>query len=123
MNDDRGPEPRDGHPCDESLPCHVAPLILAVVAPLRSARADEPGAEFSRGAARAFDEQVAPVLARHCLECHGETIRKGGLSLATEDAARKGGDSGPADRAGRAGRRASCGSTSTPAPCRRAGRG
>ena len=71
-------------------------MILAVAAPPRSARADGPGAEVSRGAARAFDERVAPVLARHCLECHGATIRKGGLSLATEDAFRKGGRSGPA---------------------------
>jgi hypothetical protein len=71
-------------------------LILAVVAPPRSARADGPGAEVSRGAARAFDERVAPVLARHCLECHGATFRKGGLSLATEAAFRKGGQSGPA---------------------------
>jgi hypothetical protein len=53
-------------------------LILTVAAPLRSARADEPGATSSRGATRAFDELVAPVLARHCLECHGVTIRKGG---------------------------------------------
>ena len=72
-------------------------LIVTVVVPLRSTRADdERGAVFSRGAARTFDELVAPVLARHCLECHGATIRKGGLSLATEDAARKGGRSGPA---------------------------
>ena len=71
-------------------------LILAVAAPPRSARADGPGAEASRGAARAFDELVAPVLARHCLDCHGATLRKGGLSMATEDAFRKGGRSGPA---------------------------
>jgi hypothetical protein len=56
-----------------------------------------PGATASRdpAAARAFDEQVAPILARHCLECHGVTIHKGGLSLATEDTAYKGGESGP----------------------------
>ena len=67
-------------------------LILAVLAPLRSARAD--GTAMAAG--RAFDERVAPIFARHCLECHGATVRKGGLSLATEKAARKGGDSGPA---------------------------
>jgi hypothetical protein len=68
-------------------------LMLAVVATLRSARADDPGPASLGGAARAFDEFVAPVLARHCLECHGATIRKGSLSLATEDAFRKGGRS------------------------------
>ncbi len=65
-------------------------LILAMATPPRTARSDDPAA------ARVFDEQVAPILARHCLECHGATIRKGGLSLATGEAARKGGDVGPA---------------------------
>jgi hypothetical protein len=45
-------------------------------------------------AIKAFDEKVAPVLARNCLECHGGSIRKGGLNLATEKAARAGGESG-----------------------------
>ena len=45
-------------------------------------------------AVKAFDEKVAPILARNCLECHGGSIRKGGLNLATEGAARAGGDSG-----------------------------
>ena len=43
---------------------------------------------------KTFDEKVAPVLARNCLECHGGSIRKGGLNLATENAARAGGESG-----------------------------
>ena len=45
-------------------------------------------------AVKTFDEKVAPLLARNCLECHGGSIRKGGLNLATEKAARDGGDSG-----------------------------
>ena len=45
-------------------------------------------------AVKAFDEKVAPLLARNCLECHGGSIRKGGLNLASEKAARAGGDGG-----------------------------
>jgi hypothetical protein len=69
-------------------------LVLAVIATPRFTRADELGAASFGGTARDFDEQVVPILARHCLECHGATIRKGGLSLATENAFRKGGRSG-----------------------------
>ncbi len=47
-------------------------------------------------AARAFDAEVAPILARHCLECHGRSMRKGKLALMTEEAALAGGESGPA---------------------------
>lgn len=46
-------------------------------------------------AVKAFDEQVAPILARNCLGCHDGSIHKGGLNLATEQTARAGGDSGP----------------------------
>ncbi len=46
-------------------------------------------------AVRTFDEKIAPVLARHCLECHSGSTRKGGLSLATETDALEGGESGP----------------------------
>ncbi len=47
-------------------------------------------------AAKVFDEQIAPILARHCLECHGGSERKGKLSLATERAALEGGGGGEA---------------------------
>ncbi len=47
-------------------------------------------------AAKVFDEQVAPILARRCLECHGGSQREGKLSLATERGALKGGLSGEA---------------------------
>lgn len=54
-------------------------------------------------AARFFDQQVAPILARHCAECHGGSERKGELSLATEEAAFTGGTTGPALVAGKPG--------------------
>jgi hypothetical protein len=43
-----------------------------------------------------FDAEVAPILARRCLECHGGSQREGKLSLATERGALEGGATGPA---------------------------
>lgn len=43
-----------------------------------------------------FDEQVAPLLARRCLNCHNPSDRKGGLDLTTREALAAGGDSGAA---------------------------
>ncbi|MEQ9409124.1 MAG: DUF1592 domain-containing protein, partial [Fuerstiella sp.] len=44
--------------------------------------------------ATTFDTQVAPLFAKHCLECHDSAIRKGGLDLSRQTAALKGGESG-----------------------------
>ena len=43
-----------------------------------------------------FETKVAPLLANHCLECHDESTRNGGLSLARKKSALAGGDSGVA---------------------------
>ena len=43
-----------------------------------------------------FDEQVAPLLAERCLECHNGSDKEGGLDLAQEATTRAGGDSGAA---------------------------
>jgi hypothetical protein len=56
-------------------------------------RADAPD-----GAGRAFfEQQIRPLLVKHCYECHSRSAkkRKGGLALDGRDALRKGGDSGP----------------------------
>ena len=42
-----------------------------------------------------FADEVAPVLVRRCLACHGGAKTKGGLSLANAERAALGGDSGP----------------------------
>ena len=57
-------------------------------------RADTPdiaGQEF-------FEQQIRPLLVKHCYECHSTAAkkRKGGLALDSRDALRKGGNSGPA---------------------------
>jgi hypothetical protein len=48
-----------------------------------------------------FRGQVAPLLVRHCLECHNGSDRKGGLDLTTAAGAMQGGDSGAAIAPGR----------------------
>jgi hypothetical protein len=48
------------------------------------------------GAAPSFDHDVRPILSAHCLKCHGERDRKGGLDLRTPASIRHGGTDGPA---------------------------
>lgn len=53
--------------------------------------------------AMAFDEAIAPLFAKHCIECHDPAIRQGGLDLSRGTAALRGGDSGVVIVAGNAG--------------------
>ncbi|HUG93719.1 MAG TPA: DUF1553 domain-containing protein [Planctomycetaceae bacterium] len=46
--------------------------------------------------AKQFQEHIAPLLSRHCLECHNATDRRGGLDLSDWRQAAQGGESGPA---------------------------
>ena len=43
-----------------------------------------------------FNQQVRPILEKHCLQCHGSNQAKGELRLDSESMALKGGTSGPA---------------------------
>ena len=65
----------------------VIGLGLSVVLPA-GAGAGEPD--------RLFREQVAPILERRCLHCHGGETAKGGLSLASRGGLLRGGENGPA---------------------------
>src|SRR3954452_14586876 len=47
-----------------------------------------------------FEHQIQPIIADHCLECHSQDKRKGGLSLATYGDALEGGRNGPVIRPG-----------------------
>jgi len=49
-----------------------------------------------------FDRQIEPIIKEHCLECHSQDKRKGGLSLATYVDALDGGRNGAAIRPGNA---------------------
>jgi hypothetical protein len=52
--------------------------------------------------ARHFETEVAPLLSRHCLECHDSPSKKGGLDLSKKIAALAGGESGKAIVPGKA---------------------
>lgn len=43
-----------------------------------------------------FETSIRPLLAEHCIECHGEEKQKGGLRLDSREGWMKGGDSGAA---------------------------
>jgi len=67
------------------------PLALVVVLAFASAgQADEP----------LHESDVLPILTKQCLGCHGGLRQKGGLDMRTIPAMLKGGDSGPAVKAG-----------------------
>ncbi len=51
---------------------------------------------IAHAAAPDFDTRVAPILARHCLDCHAGTDPKGGLDLSRRQTAMRGGDGGEA---------------------------
>lgn len=77
----------------------IGVLAVACFALLRggSASADPPSpAQTDTAAATDFDRQIAPLLARRCLECHNALEKKGGLDLTSSAAALAGGESGAA---------------------------
>jgi cytochrome c553 len=60
-----------------------------------NAAAETPAAAASPESIQRFDREIAPLLARRCLECHNASAKKGGLDLTSLAAARAGGESGP----------------------------
>ncbi|MBX9626874.1 MAG: DUF1553 domain-containing protein [Gemmataceae bacterium] len=75
------------------MPARLAPLVaLAGLVPL-AGQATNPA---EPPAAVDFDRDVKPVLAAHCVKCHGPDKQKGGLRLDRRADALAGGDSGPA---------------------------
>jgi mono/diheme cytochrome c family protein len=70
-------------------------LCLGVVA--YALPANDPPATFTAAQLAAYESEVKPVLATHCLKCHGaEEKIKGGLNLTVRAEIVKGGDTGPA---------------------------
>lgn len=70
----------------------VASLLLALAWPVVSADDAKPVT---------YDDHVAPILKRHCFQCHGESKQEAGLNLASYSAAIKGGSGGAVVVAGR----------------------
>ena len=54
--------------------------------------------------AKFFETKIRPVLMTKCAKCHSSTAEKlkGGLLVDSREGLRKGGDTGPGDRAGQA---------------------
>jgi mono/diheme cytochrome c family protein len=67
------------------------PLLTMMATALLGADSRPDGSADAR-----FRAEVAPILEARCVRCHGGTAKKGGLSLATSESARAGGDGGPA---------------------------
>jgi Protein of unknown function (DUF1549)/Protein of unknown function (DUF1553)/Planctomycete cytochrome C len=74
----------------------AAGVWLAVVV----AATQEAPARANQTARIDYPRQIQPIIEKHCLECHSQDKRKGGLSLATYADALDGGRNGPAIRPG-----------------------
>jgi mono/diheme cytochrome c family protein len=77
----------------------LAALIMTIAASWSIVRAgDSPpgGGKLDPAEEEFFEAKVRPVLAEHCLECHGAEKSKGGLRLDARASMLKGGDGGPA---------------------------
>src|SRR5687767_10191446 len=90
-----------------ALAVSVVGLGLAGLVALRPAHAAETPADPATASVAAsapappapntpqyFDAHVAPLLARHCLECHDTATKKGKLDLSRKEAALAGGKNG-----------------------------
>src|SRR5436309_13886115 len=75
----------------------VSATLLLVLA-LNPALAKDPPTQAAQE--EFFETSIRPLLASHCLECHGARKHKGGLRLDSREAILAGGDSGPAVVAG-----------------------
>jgi hypothetical protein len=77
-----------------SVPPWFAPVLFSVLSALFSVTSAfaQPLVDYQR--------QIRPMIEKHCLECHSQDKRKGGLSLATYEDALEGGRNGPVIRPG-----------------------
>lgn len=64
--------------------------------------APDPKVAGHDASARLFETRVAPLISKHCLECHDRVTKEGGLDLSHRASALAGGKSGPALVAGKA---------------------
>ncbi len=92
------PEPSPHRPSRPTAGSRINRLLAAIVwllwlfAPLSAIADETPSAE----AVEFFENQIRPLLAQHCHECHANGERKGGLELTSRQSILAGGESGPA---------------------------
>jgi hypothetical protein len=80
--------------------CWLVAIAVAVVGYSLAGSAAAPAPETDP--AKHFDAQIAPLLSRHCLECHDSTSKKGRLDLSRRQHAFAGGKKGKAIVPGKA---------------------
>jgi mono/diheme cytochrome c family protein len=68
---------------------------LLALGPALPAQADSPAAPSSASQVEFFEKHIRPMLAEHCLACHGAKKQKGNLRLDTAAGLRQGSESGP----------------------------
>ncbi len=76
------------HPCRWTLPLFALVLLMAPAARAGDSKPSPQALEF-------FEAKIRPLLAEHCLACHGVKKQQAGLRLDTRAAALQGSDSGP----------------------------
>ncbi len=95
--------PRSSGPRHIHLPLTLA-LVVTILGNVPAVADEQPAANAISDNARNefFEQKIRPLLVRHCYECHSGASNevKGGLRLDYREAALKGGDSGPALKAG-----------------------
>src|SRR5262245_56567585 len=80
-----------------TLPSRTLMLGLGLLAVAATAAWAEPRTPSGpRGSSPRYERDILPIVRAHCIPCHGDGQRKGGLDLRTPAAMLKGGDSGPA---------------------------
>jgi len=78
-------------------PLRGLPIVAIVLLSWTGTRVQaEDATSKAQQQAHRFEAQVAPILSRHCLECHSAGKVEGGLNLSRKQTATAGGDSGKA---------------------------
>src|SRR4051794_28688151 len=92
-----GPAPRAARSARMYRPPLLTLIALAWISVSAGSNAADPPRRVD------FERDVRPILARHCLSCHGPSKQKGGLRFDRKAAAMNGGNSGPAIVPGKGG--------------------